>query len=82
MNISSVIVNVQSGQAPALRTCLQSIAGVEVHAATAQGKFVITIETETDGETADTFERINRLDGVLSIAMVYHQFESDPDKEA
>lgn len=82
MNISSVIVNAQPGQAPALRRCLQGIAGVEVHAATAQGKFVITIETETDGETADTFERINRLDGVLSIAMVYHQFESDPDKEA
>jgi len=30
---------------------------------------------------ADTFEAINRTDDVMSASMVFHQTESDPDKE-
>jgi nitrate reductase NapD len=65
-----------------VRGNLEQIPGVEIHAATDDGKLVITIESETDGETASTFDRINVMDGVMSAAMVFHQFESDPDKEA
>ena len=65
-----------------MRVNLEQIPGVEIHAATDDGKLVVTIETETDGETASTFDRINVMDGVMSAAMVFHQFESDPQKEA
>ena len=34
-----------------------------------------------DAAIRSTYEAIERLDGVLSVAMVYHQVESDPDKE-
>ena len=82
MNISSIVVHAQPGRLPAVRGALEQIPGVEIHAATDDGKFVITIETETDGETASTFDRINVMDGVMSAAMVFHQYESDPEKEA
>ncbi len=82
MNISSVIVHAKPAELSSVRGHLEQIPGVEVHAATDDGKFVITIETETDGETASTFDRINVMDGVMSAAMVFHQFESDPQKEA
>lgn len=82
MNISSIIVHAQPTELASVRGSLEQIPGVEVHAATDDGKLVVTIETDTDGETARTFDRINAMDGVMSAAMVFHQFESDPHKEA
>lgn len=82
MNISSIIVHAKPDAQSSVRGNLEQIPGVEIHAATDDGKFVITIESETDGETAGTFDRINTMDGVMSAAMVFHQFESDPQKEA
>lgn len=82
MNISSIIVHANPAKLSSVRGNLDQIPGVEVHAATDDGKLVVTIETDTDGETASTFDRINAMDGVVSAAMVFHQFESDPQKEA
>jgi len=82
MNISSIIVHAKPAELSSVRGNLEQIPGVEVHAATDDGKLVVTIETDTDGETAGTFDRINTMDGVMSAAMVFHQFESDPQKEA
>ena len=82
MNISSIIVHAQPTELASVRGSLEQIPGVEVHAATDDGKLVVTIETETDGETASTFDRINTMPGVMSAAMVFHQYESDPEKEA
>ena len=82
MNISSIIVHAKPDALSSVRGSLEQIPGVEIHAATDDGKLVVTIETETDGETAGTFDRINTMDGVMSAAMVFHQFESDPEREA
>lgn len=81
MNISSVIVSAQPDRAASVRSGLEQIAGVEVHAASDDGRFVVTIETDTDGETVSTYERLGRMDGVMAVAMVYHQLESDPENE-
>ena len=82
MNISSVIVHAKPTRLSSVRGNLEQIPGVEIHAATDDGRLVVTIETDTDGETTSAFDRINAMDGVVSCAMVYHQFESDPQKEA
>ncbi len=82
MNISSIIVYAKPAELASVRGSLEQLPGVEVHAATDDGKLVVTIESETDGETAGTFDRINLMDGVMSAAMVFHQFESDPEREA
>ncbi len=82
MNISSIIVYAKPAELASVRGSLEQLPGVEVHAATDDGKLVVTIESETDGETAGTFDRINLMDGVMSAAMVFNQFESDPEREA
>ena len=82
MNISSIIVHAKPTELASVRGSLEQIPGVEIHAVTDDGKLVVTIETDTDGETASTFDRINTMDGVMSAAMVFHQYESDPQKEA
>jgi nitrate reductase NapD len=81
MNVSSLIVNAKDGQALAVQALLTQQAGVEIHAASPEGKLIVTIETDSDRETVAAYERISRTDGVLSAAMVYHQIESEPDQE-
>lgn len=81
MNISSAIVHARPGHAEVVRHALASIAGVEVHAVSDEGKLIVTIERPTDRETADTFAAIGEVDHVMSASMVYHQTESEPEAE-
>lgn len=81
MNISSVIVIPHPDQIEAVRQRLQEVDGVEVHAVSPEGKMIVTVEVENDGETARTYEFVSQLDGVMSASMVYHQKESDPETE-
>lgn len=81
MNISSAIVYAKSEQDTAVRAHLSQIQGVEVHAGTDDGKLIVTIESDNDRSAIDTYESIERMDGVLSIAMIFQQTESNPDQE-
>jgi nitrate reductase NapD len=81
MNISSAIVYSRPDQEGALRTQLAALTGIEVHAVTDDGKMVITIEADNDRAAVDTYETIERLPGVLSMAMIFQQSESNPEQE-
>lgn len=81
MNISSAIVYAKPAQDQILRTRLSQMAGVEVHAGTDDGKLIVTIESESDRTAVDTYEAIERMDCVLSVAMIFQQTESNPDQE-
>ena len=81
MNISSVIVSAQPDLASSVSNALMQTTGVEIHATTDDSRFVVTIETDTVFDTVGVFDRINAMAGVMSVAMVFHQFESDPEKE-
>lgn len=82
MNISSVLVNARPEGVTQVHAGLLALAGVEVHAVTDDGRLIVTIEADSDQAVANLFEAINQQPGVLSAAMVYHQYESDPDEEA
>jgi nitrate reductase NapD len=64
-----------------VRAALRQWPGVEVQAATQQGKLIVTVEADSDVQTADIFARINAIDGVMSASMVYHQYEPEPEQE-
>ena len=81
MNISSAIVYAKSEHDQALRTLLSQVPGVEVHASTEDGKMIITIETESDRSAVAIYEDIERMEGVLSVAMIFQQTESHPDQD-
>lgn len=80
MNISGIVVHASPEKVEMVRAQLEKIPGVEVHAASAEGKMVVTIEKPGDREITDIFDEIAKASGVLSTAMVYHHFE--PDAEA
>jgi nitrate reductase NapD len=80
MNISGIVVHASPDKIDKVRAMLEKIDGVEVHAASTEGKMVVTIEKPGDREITDLFDEISKTSGVLSTAMVYHHFE--PDIEA
>lgn len=81
MNISSAIIHAHPRDVAVVEAGLATLAGVEVQAVSPEGKMIVTIETEDDGSNAATYQLIGQLDGVMSAAMVFHQTESEPDKE-
>ena len=81
MNISSAIIHARPGDLALVQAGLATLAGVEVHGISPEGKLIVTIESADDDGNAATYQRIGQLDGVMSAAMVYHQTESEPDKE-
>lgn len=81
LNISSAIVYAAPGKDQVLREQLPQVQGVEVHAASDDGKIVVTIEAESDRAAIDIYEAIGRMDHVLNVAMIFQQTESHPDQE-
>ena len=55
----------------------EAMAGVEVHAATEDGRLIVTVEDDNDRVLADTVLSLHDVPGVLSAAMVYHQYEDE-----
>lgn len=75
MNISGVIVRARPEKLAAVRDRLAEIAGVEVHAATDDGRLIVTVEEANDRLLADTVLSLNDVPGVLAASMVYHQYD-------
>jgi nitrate reductase NapD len=82
MNISSVVVRTRPERAAAVRARLAELPGIEIHAATPEGRLVATIEDTTTALAADTFVRLHDVEGVLSVAMVYQYSDESPVEEA
>jgi nitrate reductase NapD len=82
LNITSIILGVAPNDATEVSALLKAIDGVEVHAIAEDGRMIVTIESGDEDNTSNTFEMIRQLPGVISAALVYHQYESDPDEEA
>ena len=81
MNTSSAIVYSRRHPDPVLHSQLSALPGVEIHVSTDDGKMIVTIESDNDRSAVDIYEAIERLDGVLSVAMIFQQTESHPDQE-
>lgn len=81
LNISSAIVYSQTGLDLRLREQLCELEGVQVHAASVDGKLVVTIERDSDRSAVDAYQAIERMPGVLAVAMIFQQTEDNPEQE-
>jgi nitrate reductase NapD len=81
LDISGLVIYAAPGAGAQAVAALGTIEGLTVHAASPEGKIVVTLETEDAQRSMELFERIGALAGVESVAMVYHQIETDPDQE-
>jgi nitrate reductase NapD len=76
MNITGVIVRAWPEHLAAVQAQLQVLPGVEIHAVTADGRLVVTVEDANDRRLADRIMSFNDMQGVLSAAMIYHHYDS------
>lgn len=80
-HISSLIVHGRPEGLESIHTAISGLEGAEVHGASSQGKLVVTLETISELEMFTRIDAINRIEGVLSVALVYHQVEDPADSE-
>ena len=76
MDIASAILHAIPGRREEVRTQLGRMPGVEIHAETADGRFIVTVEDVAGVSAADTVVQLHRLDGVLSAALVSQYSEA------
>lgn len=72
MNISSIVVHAYPQESFALQGRLAALPGVDVHAATDDGRIIITIEDTPTTVPSETLMNVQNMRGVLSAAMVYN----------
>lgn len=81
IHISSLVVHARPEGLEAIETAIGDLAGAEVHGVSAQGKLVVTLETVSEGEMLTRINTIDRIAGVLSVALIYHQVENSTEPE-
>ena len=75
MNICGCLVHATADKAGAVRSSAVAMEGVEVHAASDDGRLVMVVE-DTDAATAsERIMAIHQLPGVISVTLTYHHFE-------
>jgi len=74
MNISGVLVKAYPENLVTIQETLATMSGVEVHGNNDDGRIVITVEDVSANNISDTLVEIQSVPGVLSAAMIYHQF--------
>ncbi|MCI5144963.1 MAG: glutamate synthase [Candidatus Electrothrix sp. AR3] len=72
MNISGIFVHTSPENSTALQRQMTELSGVEVHAAQADGRIVITIEDTADTVPSDTLMSVQNMQGVLSASLIYN----------
>ena len=70
-NICGVMLHAVAVKRQQVEQALVQLAGVEVHANSAEGKLVVTVESDDRYYVADTISAFKDIDGVLSASMIY-----------
>ncbi len=80
MNISSLLIHAQPERAEQVRAQLEQLPGIGVHAITAEGRLIVTVENGDDGDMTRAFEQLGAIPGVHATTLVYHHSETLDDE--
>lgn len=76
MNICGVLVHANPRKLGDVVASLQELDGVEVHmSAEDSARVVVTVEDTPQGPAINSLTAIHKLEGVVSAALIYHNFE-------
>lgn len=70
--IASAVVYALPGRRDELRRKLSGVPGVEIHAETPDGRFVVTVEGTAHATAGDNLLALHNLEGVSAAALVAH----------
>jgi nitrate reductase NapD len=77
-NICGVLVHARPSSVEDVRGRLAALPGVEVHAATEEGRVVVTVEDTPEHLAIETISDIFQTAGVINASLVY-QYTDDED---
>ena len=81
MNITSAVVYATPLSRAQVKAGLVALSGVEIHAETEDGRFIITVEDVPGIRSGETVMRLHQLDGVQFAAMVYQYSDDNPRQQ-
>ena len=76
LHICSLVVHAVPSKAQAVHEAIGDLDGTEIHAVTADGRMVVTLEMKSETDFVMRFAEIDQLHGVISTALVFHQVET------
>ncbi|MCV6547201.1 MAG: chaperone NapD [Cohaesibacter sp.] len=79
MNVCGVLVHARPDKVKSVEALLTEIPGVETHGEADNARLVVTIEDTETMSAMDAMSAVNRTDGVVATALVYHEMEPDLD---
>jgi nitrate reductase NapD len=79
LHISGLVLRARPERLAAVTDTLQRLPGAEAVAHDARGKLALTLETGSEQALLDVIARLERLPGVLNVALVYHHHEPAGD---
>lgn len=77
MHIAGVLVQARAEFLAQVQAQLGTVAGLEVHTVSPDGRMVVTVEGEGRKTVADALFTLNTMPGVLSACLVYEHSETD-----
>jgi len=77
MDIASAVVHAMPCSRDEVRAQLQGLPGLEIHAETPDGRFIVLVEDTPGGSAADTVMRLHSMRGVLAATMVYQYSDEE-----
>jgi len=80
-NVCGVLVHARPELRQSVSERLGAIDGVEVHVVSEEGKLVVTVEDAGGIWAGATIESFKEIPGVLSVALVYHHFDTELEGE-
>lgn len=75
MPVSGIVVTCAPDNTDHVAQQLTGTQGVEVHAALPEGKIVAVLEADSFEDEMALVNRLQGLDGVVSLQLAYHNFE-------
>jgi nitrate reductase NapD len=74
-HISSLVVRARPDRLDAVVRRIGALRTAEVALSDPSGKIVVTLETRDQNEIVDAMNAMQRISGVVSVALAYHQTE-------
>jgi len=75
MNICGCLVHVAPDSMDTARDAMARVNGVEIHAVSEDGRFVVVVEDTDDRLASETIMDLHQIPGVISLTLTYHHFE-------
>ena len=79
MELAGLIVRVLPTHLDQLQSTLVSVPGLEIHHSGPDGRIIITLEQDTQLALSNSMSRLQAIDNILSISLVYQHSETDDE---